>query len=65
MALLRLNTPDKRTIVSVTYGVGTHARGGCDPVWPENRLRPSLEIFRKATSPSVGDIGALNNRFSI
>lgn len=42
------------TTVSVTYGVGTHARGGsCDAVWLDSRLNPNLEHLEEATSPGV------------
>ena len=48
-------------MVSVTYGVGVHARSGCDPAWPEKRLKPSLEAFLRAAALNVGEIGALQN----
>jgi len=52
-------------MVSVTYGVGTHPCAGCEPAWPESRLNPSLEAFRRAGTPSAEAIGALMTRLSI
>lgn len=53
----------KRTIVSVTYGVGTHARDGCelgcDPDWPVKCLSPSLEALRRAAALDGGRRGSL------
>lgn len=46
-------------MVSVTYGVGVHTRGGCDTAWPENRLKPSLEAFLKAAAVRIVDTGKL------
>lgn len=49
-------------MVSVTYGVGVHARGGtrgCNSAWPEKRLKPSLEAFLKAAAFKIVVTGKL------
>ena len=46
-------------MVSVTYGVGVHARGGCDSAWPEKRLKHSLEAFLRAAAVRIVDTGKL------
>jgi len=44
------------TIVSVTYGVGTHPRGGSEleSSCREKRRRPNLEALRRAAALSGG-----------
>ena len=50
------------TIVSVTYGVGTHPRGGCPLSLLETLLKNTgLEAFRRADALSIGANGALHS----
>lgn len=52
----------ERTIVSVTYGVGVHARCGIAPACPKKRLMHNLDAMRRAAALSIGGVGTLNER---
>lgn len=57
----------RHTMLSVTKGVGVHARRACDSPLPENCLNPSLEAFLRAVTFRTVDTCALQtlNKFML